>query len=150
MPNITVNSNGAQSFTPVIFPTTGTVEQGDPVTFQSAGTAAVTFYAASGLFYWPVGQTQTTNTGSDALTAPASSSPTPLSLVVAADPTVTTSFTLSLNANPGDDNDPGPGDTSDGTINVSTKPTEESVTDRPHRARQRRAPAPAMRARGSD
>lgn len=143
MANIMVNSTGAYGFTPVVYPTSGTVKQGNIVTFQASGNSAVTFYAQAGLFYTN-GCSGPTNSGSTPFSALAA--PGTLSLCVAANPSKTTGYKLSLNSISGKKKtDPG-----DGTINVGTKSTTDEVTDQHARPRPQHALDSAMRAQGSD
>lgn len=157
-PDITVHSTGTFGFAPVSYPQTGMVTQNDTITFQAYGDAPLTFYAQSGLFYFPINQTKKTNTGSTPFAAPGKSTGLFLTLTVAATPLQTTPYILSRSPvsqsgdESGDEDDDKRDTPSDGTINVGSKPTDDSmsVTDRRRRARQRHAPAPAMRTRGSD
>ena len=151
MADITVDNTGTTGFSPSPYPNGSNVTQGQTITFSAVGSSNITFFAQSGLFYAP-GYSGPTNTGSTPFVAPPSTW-TPLSLVVAANPVTATTYKLALSSvgcegvKPSDDTTP-----SDGTINVSTKPTEwsEPVTDPSDRAPRRPAPVPAMQARGSD
>jgi hypothetical protein len=146
MANITVDITGTTGFSPSPYPQSGTVMQGNWVTFSSATSSAVEFHAQSGLFYLN-GSDGETNTDCTPFWAPAAGSP-PLSLCVAANPSVPTPYKLSLGSLP----DGCVVTPSDGTINVSTKTVEwsERVTDPTDSGSRRPAPAPAMGARGSD
>jgi hypothetical protein len=115
--NITVISGGSTHFSPRIYPTSGKVAQDDSVTFNAYGDQAVTFYAQSGLFYWPPGQTEETNNGSTKLTAPPANAPG-LTLTIAATPSQVTGYRLSLR---GISISKAKQDPPDGTINVGTK-----------------------------
>ena len=151
MADITVSSSG---FSPNPYPTSGSVQQGDKVMFRSATDSGATFYAQSGLFFWPPGsQSGNKNTGTDVFTAPSKSAAKPLSCYIAPNPPKgqTDSYKLSLSSISADkDGSNKKDDSGDGTINVGSKSMYDSVTDSPVLPRPHHAPGLAMRDQGSD
>ncbi|HET9621011.1 MAG TPA: hypothetical protein VFP84_06585 [Kofleriaceae bacterium] len=144
--DIKVHKNGdsqGNAFSPDSFPTSGTVQQNTKITFLSAGDTSVVFFAQSGLFYKPNGES---NKGTDPFVAPAANATTPLTLTVAMASACTCWLSLSSNnssdscggdgtpsSNNSSDSCGGDGTPSDGKITVSQRPTmyEDVIEPRP-------------------